>query len=256
MPGAMAPPSVGTGSAPTAAPQKPLQFTGGAPGSGAQMQGTNYAMGQLQNAANLSGQTTQFQQQQLGQQLQNNQSNIAQSLTNRGLGNTTIANTMQQAPLQTYNMGMAQVGDLNAQRQMQAYGNLANAGMQGGNAITATQQPYSQSNFANQLSQAQQLQNARNASMQQGVAAQNQMGNQPIGQQQGQPQSSASQVGMPQAQTAYDNQNGLYYQGPGAPANLGGGQTPEQTAQANLYPWLMGNANYAQGDQGGDSGGY
>jgi hypothetical protein len=241
MPGAVAPasPSVG-GAAPTAAPQKPFQFNSGAPGSGAQTAGTNYAMQNLNSALGLSGQTTQFQQQQLGQQLQNNEANVGQNLTNRGLGNTTISQTMAQAPLQTYNMGMAQVGDLNAQRQMQAYGNLANAAMQGGNSINATQQPYSQSQYANQLSQMQQLQNAKNASMQGGVAAQNAMGNQPIGQNQQQ-----QQVGQGQAS--------LYYQGPGAPSNLGGGQTDQQTAMAAMYPWLAGNTNYAQtDDSGGD----
>lgn len=238
MPGAMPPPTP----SPTAAP-KPMSFNSNAPGAGAQVAGTNFAMQNLQKAAGLSGDTTNFQQQQLGQQLQNNQSNIQQNLTNRGLGNTTIADTMQQAPLQTYNMGMAQVGDLSAQRQMQAYGNLANAAMQGGNSITNTAQPYAQSNYANQLSQAQQLMNLKNSSMQGGVAAQNQMGNQPMGQQ---PQMQGQQVGQ--------DQGSLYYQGPGAPSNLGGGQTADQTAMANMYPWLAGNSNFAQSDYGGGGG--
>ena len=60
---------------------------------------------------------------------------------------------MAQAPLQTYNTGMAQVGDLSAQRQMQAYGNLANASAQGGTAISNTQQPYAQTNFTQQKMQ-------------------------------------------------------------------------------------------------------
>lgn len=236
MPGAVAPPQ-------SAAP-KPMSFTSNAPGSGAQVAGTNFAMQNLNKALQASNNTTQFQQDQLQQQLQNNQANVAQNLTNRGLGNTTISQTMAQAPLQTYNMGMAQVGDLNAMRQMQAYGNLANAAMQGGNAITGTAQPYAQTQYANQLSQAQQLMNLRNASMQQGVAAQNMMGNKPFGQQ-------SPQAQVPSGQMVGQDQGSLYYQGPGAPSNLGGGQTAEQTAMANLMPWLAGNANYAQADYGG-----
>jgi hypothetical protein len=136
---------------------KPFQFNSGAPGSGAQVGGYNNAMAQLQNSLNASKNTTSSQQMQLGQQLQNNQSQIGQSLTNRGLGNTTVANTMQQAPLQTYNMGMAQVGNQDALRQMSAYNNLAQMSAQGGQQISQMAQPYAQSQY--QMNMLQNMQN-------------------------------------------------------------------------------------------------
>src|SRR6202043_71754 len=86
------------------------------------------------------------QQMQLGQQLQQNQGNVQQSLANRGLGNTTISNVMQQVPQQTYNMGMAQVANQGAMRQMQGYNNLAQMQAQGGQAMSQMQQPYAQTN--------------------------------------------------------------------------------------------------------------
>lgn len=145
MPGIIAPAAAGM--------PKPAMtnFTSGAPGSGAQIGGYNAAVQNLGNALKLSGQTTQAGQMQLGQQLQQNQANVAQNLTNRGLGNTTVAQTMQQAPLQTYNTGMAQLNDLSALRQMGAYGNLANMQAQGGQQITNTAQPYAQTLFTKNL---------------------------------------------------------------------------------------------------------
>jgi len=136
---------------------KPFQFNSNVPGAGAQVGGYNNAMQQLQNSLNASKNTTSSQQMQLGQQLQNNQSQVAQSLTNRGLGNTTVANTMQQAPLQTYNMGMAQVANQDALRQMGAYNNLAQMSAQGGQAISGMAQPYAQSQY--QMNMLQNLQN-------------------------------------------------------------------------------------------------
>jgi hypothetical protein len=139
-----------------AAAPKPVQlpqFNSNAPGSGAQTGGINSGLQYLNKAAQLSGQTTNAQQMQLGTQLQQNQANVQQNMTNRGLGNTSVSQTMGQAPIQSYNLGMAQVGDLNAQRQMQAYGNLANASAQGGTAISNTQQPYAQTNFTQQKMQ-------------------------------------------------------------------------------------------------------
>lgn len=213
MPGAVAP--AAAPSAPAAPKPQQFSFSSNAPGSGAQVGGTNFAMQNLNKALQASNNTTQFQQGQLQQQLQNNQANIAQNLTNRGLGNTTIADTMAQAPLQTYNMGMAQLGDLNAMRQMQAYGNLANAAMQGGNAITATDQPYAQTNYAQGIqAQQQQMANLQNA-----VAHQNAMGMQPIGpQQQNQSALQGQQGGQNQAQQVM--QQPLYF----TPGQYGMGQ--------------------------------
>jgi hypothetical protein len=129
---------------------QPFQFGSNSPGTGAQTGGYNQALGDLNKSLQSSQQTTQAGQMQLGQQLQQNQANVGQNLTNRGLGNTTMANTMQQAPQQTYNLGMAQLSDLGNMRQMGAYNNLANMTAQGGNAITQTAQPYAQSNFMKQ----------------------------------------------------------------------------------------------------------
>lgn len=124
-----------------------LQFGGGAPGGQPQTQGYNYALQQLQKSLGASNNANQAGQMQLQQQLQQNQGSVAQNLASRGLGNTTVAQTMQQAPLQTFNMGMAHLNDQNALRQMQGYQNLAQMGAQGGNAVAQTNQPYAQSQF-------------------------------------------------------------------------------------------------------------
>lgn len=217
---------------------KPLQFSGGAPGSGAQVAGYNSAMQNLNSALKLSGQTTNAQQMQLTDQLNQNQGNVAQNLAQRGLGNTTVSQTMAQAPIKTFNQGMAQVGDLNAQRQMGAYGNLAQAAMQGGQAISQMGQPYAQSGFAQGLQQQQMAQ----ANMQGAVAHQNQMGTD-FGQQANQMQQYQNLLASQQPQQP------LYYQGSGAGVNgdqMGGGANAQQQSMAELYPWLAGDSNFAQ----------
>lgn len=144
---------------PPAQPGNPgLSFNSNAPGGGAQVAGFNYGLQNLNKALGASQNTTQAGQMQLQQQLQQNQANVQQNLTNRGLGNTTISQTMAQAPLQTFNLGSAQLNDLSAQRQMQAYGNLAQMAGQGGSAISQTAQPYAQTNFLQNLMRQQQQQ--------------------------------------------------------------------------------------------------
>lgn len=138
---------------------QPFQFSSGAPGGGAMTAGYNNAMQNLNKSLAASQQTTSAQQMQLGQQLQQNQGQVQQSLANRGLGNTTVANTMQQAPMQTYNQGMAQVQNQGAMRSMQGYDALANAAMQGGSQISQYAAPYAQSQYIQQQQQ-QQQQNA------------------------------------------------------------------------------------------------
>lgn len=125
----------------------PQPFGSSAPGSGAQTGGYNAALQQLGNSLNASNNTTAGQQMQLGNQLQQQQGNLQQSLMSRGLGNTTAALSMQQAPIQSYNLGMAQVGDLNAMRQMSAYQNLAGMYAQGGQQIAQMDQPYAQTQY-------------------------------------------------------------------------------------------------------------
>lgn len=95
-------------------------------------QGYTSALSNLQNSLNLAGNTTSGQQMALGQQLQQNQGQVQQGLINSGLGNSTIAQTMQQAPLQTYNQGMLNAQNQGALLQMGAYNNLANMAAQGG----------------------------------------------------------------------------------------------------------------------------
>lgn len=146
MPGAIAPPS----------PQMSSQGLGGVSGLGAAQSGYGAAQQNLAKSLQASGNTTSSQEMQLGQQLQQNQGNVQQSLANRGLGNTTISNTMQQVPQQTYNMGMAQVQNQGALRQMQGYQNLANTQLQGGMGLSQMQQPYAQQNAINQQVQAHQ----------------------------------------------------------------------------------------------------
>jgi hypothetical protein len=201
-----------------------FRFNSNAPGGGAQVGGYNAAIQALNKSLQASQNTTNAQSMQLSQQLQNNQGRLSQSLASRGLGNTTIANTMQQAPLQTYNLGQAQVGDLNAMRQMQGYDNLAGMLAQGGNAITGTAQPYAQTNFLANLM----------ASMQ------------PAPQSPGMPGFGPDQQGAPVQQAP----TGPLSFGPG----FGGGQGPVSPAQAALatqYRLLMG-AGQGQGDSSAD----
>lgn len=89
--------------------------------------GQKPAMGQFQNLMNANPQqlgiqaingvqnNTTGQMMQLQQQLQQNQGQVQQGLINSGLGNSTVAGTMQQAPLQTYNQGAANVQNTGAQ---------------------------------------------------------------------------------------------------------------------------------------------
>ena len=126
-------------------------FGSNSPGSGAQTGAYNAALQAAGQGVQASQNTTQAGQMQLAQQLQQQQAALQQNLTNRGLGNTTISQTMAQAPIQSYNLGMAQLSDLAAQRQMGAYSGLANLFAQGGNQITQTAQPYAQSNYAMSL---------------------------------------------------------------------------------------------------------
>jgi hypothetical protein len=123
---------------------------GGTSQPGAQAISQGYATG-YQNllAALAASQNTQSgQQAMLGNQLQNNLGNVQQGLTNSGLANSTIMQSMKQAPLQTYNLGM-----LNSQNQgnlinMGAYQNLANMAAAGGQALGGYYSPFGQAQAA------------------------------------------------------------------------------------------------------------
>ncbi len=60
----------------------------------------------LQNALNANSNAYAGQENALQQQYYQNAGNVQQGLINSGLGNTTVAQNMQQAPLQTYNNAM------------------------------------------------------------------------------------------------------------------------------------------------------
>jgi len=60
----------------------------------------------LQNALNANSNAYTGQENALQQQYYQNAGNVQQGLINSGLGNTTVAQNMQQAPLQTYNNAM------------------------------------------------------------------------------------------------------------------------------------------------------
>lgn len=92
--------------------------------------GYNAAMGSLNQSLQASNNLVSGGQMQLGQQLQQNQGNVQQNLVNKGLGNTTVAENMQQAPLQTYNQGMLNLQNAAAKDQMGVYGQAAQTSMQ------------------------------------------------------------------------------------------------------------------------------
>lgn len=113
-------------------------------------QGYNQALQSLQQSLQASNNTTSGAMNQLGQQLQQNQGNVQQGLINRGLDNTTVSQTMQQAPLQTYNQGALNVQNAGAERQMQAYNSLAGMQAQGGAGLSNYLSPFLQSNLGQQ----------------------------------------------------------------------------------------------------------
>lgn len=98
-------------------------------------QGYNAAIQNLTNASNLAGNTTSGQLNALSQQYQQNQSNTQQQLINSGLGNSTILNSAEQAPLQSYNQGVLNTENQGNLLQMNALQSLANTEAQGGNAL-------------------------------------------------------------------------------------------------------------------------
>lgn len=120
---------------------------------GAIKTGYQNAMGNLNNAAQLSQNTTSGEVAQLGQTLGQQQNQIGANLTNRGLGNTTVSATAQQAPMQNYNIAMQQVANQGAQRQMGVQSQMAGLNQQGGQAQANLMNPYAQTGYAQQQQQ-------------------------------------------------------------------------------------------------------
>lgn len=136
-------------------------------------QGYQGAMGNLQNAAKLSQNTTSGQIGQLNQQLGQQQANIGQNLTNRGLGNTTVSATAMQAPMQNYNNALNQIQNTGAERQMGVQQQMAGMQAQGGQAQANLMNPYAQTGVAQQMQQyngQQQQQQANAQAYQQSLA--------------------------------------------------------------------------------------
>lgn len=124
------------------------------PGANAITQGYNTGYNNLLQALGQAGNTTSGQMMGLNQQLQNNQANVRQGLTNAGLGNSTIMQSAEQAPLQTYNLGAANVQNQGALLNMGAYQNLANMAAQGGNTLAGYYSPFGQQGAQQNLQQA------------------------------------------------------------------------------------------------------
>lgn len=99
--------------------------------------GYQNALNNLQQSLQLNNQTAQGQMNQAGQQLQQNQGRVQQGLINSGLGNTTVAQTMQQAPLNTYNNAIQNIQGQQAQRGMGVQSQMAGVNAGAGNAMAS-----------------------------------------------------------------------------------------------------------------------
>lgn len=95
-------------------------------------QAAQQAQGSMNQAITASNNTTSGAMMGLGQQLKQQQGQAAQGAVNRGLGNTSVMNAMQQMPMQNYNMGVANVQNQGAERLAQLYSQLAQLKLQGG----------------------------------------------------------------------------------------------------------------------------
>ena len=111
--------------------------------------GYNNAINSLNNALTSANGEYSGAQAGLQSQLAQNQGNVQQNLTNTGLGNSTVAQTMQQAPLQTYNQGMLNLANAQQQANTNIYGQ--EAGVYQGAAQTANQYQMQQAQLANAL---------------------------------------------------------------------------------------------------------
>lgn len=116
-------------------------------------QGYNSALDSLRQALDVSQNSYQGQQQRLGTQLQSNIGGLNQSLINKGLGNTTIAGTMMNAPYDQYNQAMNDLSDTAANRQMSQLNALAAMQSQGGSAISNYLQPYGEAEYKGNIAQ-------------------------------------------------------------------------------------------------------
>jgi hypothetical protein len=123
----------GIGATASASPAPAINTAGGAPGlppgsipaANTAQAGYGNAINSLNSALANSNNLYSGAQAQLGTQLKQNQGQVQQNLVNSGLGNSTVAQTMQQAPLQTYNQGMLNLTNAQQQANTGQYDQLA-----------------------------------------------------------------------------------------------------------------------------------
>ncbi len=106
---------------------------GGAAPANAAAQGYGSAIGSLQKSLQATSKNNQAAMLQAQQQLAQNQGRVQQNAINSGLGNTSVAQSLQQAPLQTYNQAVANIQ--NNQNQATAKGYEALGSEQGEGAL-------------------------------------------------------------------------------------------------------------------------
>lgn len=90
------------------------------------------ATGALKQGVAQSQQTTSGEMGQLQQTMKQQQGQVQQGVINRGLGNTSVANTLAQVPMNTYNLASANVQNQGSDRLAQLYAQLAQLKLQGG----------------------------------------------------------------------------------------------------------------------------
>jgi hypothetical protein len=94
--------------------------------------GYNAALGSLNKALGLLQGSDTSQMMQAQNQLTQSQGKTQQGLINSGLGNTTVAQTLQQAPLQTYNQNVQGIQNNLAKDQASVLGQGAQLQAGGG----------------------------------------------------------------------------------------------------------------------------
>lgn len=107
----------------------------GGPGGSALAGGYKNALGNLSNSMKMLRGSDSSQLMGAQQELQQNQGKVQQGLINSGLGNTTVAQTMQQAPLQTYNNQVAGINNTMNKELAGVQGQAAGLDATGGNQM-------------------------------------------------------------------------------------------------------------------------
>lgn len=110
-------------------------------------QAYDIAMNRLNRSLKLGQNTTSGEMTQAQQQLQQNQGRVQQGLINSGLNNTTVAQTMQQAPLQTYNQAIENIQNHGALNQQQVLGQQSQTALQAAGMMQAALSQNQQNQF-------------------------------------------------------------------------------------------------------------